>query len=132
MGVIMDERNNFDTFDILAAAIGVVFAFMLLPQPVDRLTERIVVPLSMLAAVTIKRLCFPTKEANPDSKTSIRMVYLFIALTGTVCMGLALLAIFADLQEFSTPSVIKIMLGSGIVFLIVATLIDRRWLKLRD
>ena len=79
--------------------------------------------------VAIKRFYFPTKEANPDSNTGLRMSYLFIALIGTICLGLSLLAIFADLQEFSEPVVIKTLLGSGIGMLIIATLIDRRWLK---
>ena len=128
----MGDRNNFDTLDILAGAIGVTFAFMLLPQPVDRFTERVVVPLSMLAMVTIKRFFFPTKEANPDSNTGVRMAYLFIAIAGTIASGLALLARFADLQDFSDPAVIENLLGVGIALLFFATFIDRRWLKRRD
>lgn len=127
----MSDQNNFDTLDILAGAIGVALAFMLLPFPADRLTERIVVGLSVFVMVIIKRYFFPTKVANPDSKASIRMGYLLIALIGTVCLALALLGIFSDLQEFSNPAVIEILLGVGIVLLIVATFIDRLWLKLR-
>jgi len=128
----MDERNNFDTLDILAGAIGVAIGFMLLPFPADRLTERIVVGISVFIMVVIKRCFFPTKQANPDSKASIRMGYLLIALVGTVCLALALLGIFSDLQEFSDPSIIEILLGVGITLLLIATMIDRLWLKLRD
>jgi polyferredoxin len=128
----MDDQLNFDTLDILAAAVGVVIAFMLLPFPADRLTERIVVPLCALAVVTIKRFVIRTKQPNPDSSTSVRLVYLLIAIVGTICLGLALLAIFIDLQEFSEPEIIEVLLGSGIIMLIIATFIDRRWLKLRE
>ena len=128
----MSDKNNFDTLDILAAAIGLVLAYTLLPQPVDRGTERVVVVLSMLALVTIKRFCIPTKAANPNSNTGVRMAYLFIALFGTACMGLALIAIFADLVEFREPGVTELLLGSGIALLIVASIIDNRWLKLRE
>jgi FtsH-binding integral membrane protein len=126
----MDDKLNFDTLDVLAAAIGVVIAFMILPNPVDRMTERIVVPLCMLAIVTLKRFFIRTREPNPESNTSIRMIYLLIAIIGTICMGIALLAMVADLQELNQPDIVEVMLGSGIALLIVATFIDRRWLKL--
>ena len=50
----MSDRNNFDTLDILAGAIGVAFAFIVLPFPADRGTERIVVGISVLLMVAIK------------------------------------------------------------------------------
>ncbi len=128
----MSDRNNFDTLDILAAAIGVALAFMMLPFPSDRTTERVVVGISVFLMVVIKRCIFPTKTANPESKASTRMAYLLIALIGTACLALALLGIFAGLEEFSKPAVIEILLSVGIALLVVATFIDRSWLKLRD
>lgn len=129
---MLNDKNNFDTLDILAAAVGVVFAFIVLPQPSVHSTERIVVSLFVLAAVFVKRYCFPTKRANPNSSRGLRMAYLFIALIGTVCAGLALLGLFIDIQELREPEVTKTLLGSGVVLLTVATFIDSRWLKLRE
>lgn len=103
-----------------------------MPFPADRLTERIVVGLSVFIMVVIKRCFFPTKVANPDSNVGIRMAYLFIAIAGTIFLALALLGIFADLQEYSEPVVIETLLGFGIVLLLIATFIDRKWLKLRE
>lgn len=127
----MDDRFNFDTLDILAAAIGIVFAFSILPFPVDRFTERTVVGLSVVAMIGGKRLFLTTKKANPDSTAIIRLAYLFIALVGTVCVGLPLLAIFVDsMTEYREGMVIEGMLSLGITLLLIATYIDRRLLKL--
>jgi hypothetical protein len=127
----VDDKINFDTLDILAAAIGVVLAFSLLPVPAHHGTERTVVGLSVLAMVTIKRLFITTKKPNPNSKGGIRFAYLFIALVGTICVGLSLLALFVDsMAEFRVGGVTETMLGFGIFLLLVATYIDRRLLKL--
>jgi hypothetical protein len=114
----MDEPINFDTLDIVAVAIGVVFAFSILPVPANRGTERIVVCLSALAMVTVKRYFITTKKANPNSKAGIRLAYLFITLVGTVCVGLPLVVIFADsMTEYRDGGVIKVMRSSGISYL---------------
>jgi hypothetical protein len=127
----VDDKINFDTLDILAVAIGVVLAFSLLPVPADHGTERIVVGLSALAMVTINRFFITTKKPNPNSKAGVRLAYLFIALVGTVCVGLPLLALLFDsMAEFREGGVIKTMLGFGISLLLIATYIDRRFLKL--
>lgn len=127
----MNDRINFDTLDILAAAIGLIIAFSLLPVPADRNTERIVVGLSVLAMVSVKRFFVKTKQPNPHSKAGIRFAYLFIALVGTVCIALPLLAIFVDsMAEYREGGVSQTMLGFGITLLFIATWIDRRLLKL--
>jgi len=128
----MNDKNNFDTLDILAAAVGLALAFTLLPQRVYYGIEETVVVELILAAVTIKRFCFPTKSANPNSHAGIRMVYLFLALFGAACMGLALFAIFVGYEELRVPGVIELILGAGVVLLALATVIDRRWLKLSE
>lgn len=127
----MDEKINFDTLDILAAAIGAVIAFSLLPVPADRGTERVVVGLSVLAMVIVKRFFITTKQPNPNSKASVRLVYLFIALVGTVCVALPTVAMFVDsMAEFREGGVFKTLLVFGIALLLIATYIDRRLLKL--
>ncbi len=127
----MDDKINFDTLDILAVAVGVVFAFSLLPVPADRGTERIVVGLSTFAMVTVKRFFITTKKPNPNSTAGIRFVYLFIALVGTICVGLPVVAMFVDsMSEFREGGVFIAMLGFGVVLLLIATYIDRQLLKL--
>jgi len=127
----VEDRINFDTLDILAAAIGVICAFSLLPFPAERGTERTVVGLSVFAMVAVKRFLITTKKPNPNSNAGIRLAYLFIAFIGTVCVGLPLVAIFVDsMTEFREGGVVKVMLGFGIILLLIATFIDRRLLKL--
>lgn len=127
----MSDRLNFDTLDILAAVAGVAFAFFLLPFPAERNTERIVVGLSALAAVTLKRFFIKTKKSNPDSKPGVRLAYLFLALVGTVCLALPLLAIFDDsMAEYREGLVFNTLLGLGITLLVIATCIDQRFLKI--
>ena len=126
----MDDQLNFDTLDILAVAMGAGFAFSLLSLPADRGTERIVVGLSVLAMVTLKRYFIKTKQPNPNSNAGIRLAYLFIALVGTVCVGLPLIAMLADFRNEFREGVIEALLGSGIVLLLIATYVDRKLLKL--
>ncbi len=57
---------NFDTFDVLAAGLGVIAAFSVLPVHGDRHTERIVVALSAFFAVAVKRKIVLTLTPNPD------------------------------------------------------------------
>lgn len=127
----MNDKLNFDTIDILFAAIGGFVALSILPFPADRLIERIVVPLSMLLMVTIKRFLFPTKLPNPDARGILRMTYLLIAFVGTAFLGLALLAVYLDLAEFREPRARNALLLIGALLLSVATLIDKRFLKLQ-
>ena len=126
---MLNERNNFDTLDILAAAIGMVIAFSLLPVPADRGTERIVVCLSILVIVTIKRMWFPPRPANPDSSRLLRMGYLFIAISGTACVALAFVGIFLDVSELRVPTVFILLLGGGTSLLLIAAFLDFRFLK---
>ena len=125
----MNDKLNFDTVDILAGAIGAFIAFSVLPISSDRGTERIVVGLSVLLMVTIKRMFVPTKSSNPESSLIIRFLFLFIALIGTGFIVLALLGILGGVQEFREPMIKNAMFITGIFLLSIATLIDSKYLK---
>lgn len=126
----MADKSNFDALDILAGAIGLVLAFVVLGSSADRGTERLVVVVCVAAAVAIKRLLIRTRSAKANSSVVVRMCYLFVAFTGTACVGLALLATFAGVDELAGAA--EYLAGSGAVLLILAAVVDSVWLKAPD
>ena len=126
------EKMNFDSLDVLAAALGMIAAFSVLPAQSDRHTERIVVPLSMFFAVVLKRKIVPTLAPNPDSGFKARLTFLLTSLIGTCLLGMAFIDKFFVLGMFpnASQSFYAILLGTAL--LVVATVIDRRYLKTRE
>lgn len=131
------DRMNFDTLDLVVASIAIVATLWLLPENPSYGTERFAVGLAVLAVVGAKRLVIPTLPANPDAHALVRMLYLFIAVVGTACVGIGLYVRFGDLYEFQGPAAMdpniaaRYPLGLGCTLLVLATILDRVWLKRR-
>ena len=125
----MSDKLSIDTLDILAAAAGLACGLILLPADAALSSERILVGICIFIAVSAKRLLIETKPDNPHANRFVRMTYLFIAIIGTGCCALALLGVYGNVEEFNTPHVINGLTLTGGAMLIVAAIIDYRWLK---
>ncbi len=125
-------KMNFDSLDVLAAGLGLIAAFSVLPVQPDRHTERIVVPLAMFFAVVLKRKIVPTLAPNPDASFPLRFVFMLTSFVGACLLGMAFIDKLFVLGMFlnSRQSLYAILLG--LALLVVATVIDWRYLKIRD
>ncbi len=125
-------KMNFDSLDVLAAGLGLIAAFSVLPVQPDRHTERIVVPLAMFFTVVLKRKIVPTLAPNPDSGLKARFAFLLTSIVGACLLGMVFIDQFFDVRMFSNSrqSFYAILLGLSLI--VVATVIDRRYLKIRE
>ena len=128
----MRDQLNFDTLDILAAALGAIAAFSVLPVDGDRSTQRIVVCISVFFTVAAKRKFVPTLTPNPDSSFQLRFVFMLISLIGACFFGMAFIDKVFDLGMFPNASQRNYAVLFGVVLLAMANFIDRRYLKLRE
>ena len=131
MNVLRDQLN-FDALDILAAALGAIAAFSILPVDGDKSTQRIVVCISVFITVAAKRKFVPTLNPNPDSSFQLRFVFMLTALIGACFLGMALIDKLFVLGMFPNSSQRNYAMLFGAVLLALANLIDRRYLKIRD
>lgn len=125
----MSDKLNFDSLDILAASLGVIAAFAILPVPGDRATERITVVILVFLAVAVKRKFVPTLSPNPSSSALARLSFLLIALVGACLLGLVFIDTVFNVGAFPNASPRNYAALIGIVLLVMATFIDRRYLK---
>lgn len=123
---------NFDTLDVLAAGLGVIAAFSVLPVQGDRHTERIVVALSVFFAVAVKRKIVPTLAPNPDSSFQSRFVFMLTSFLGAGLLGMVLIDKLFVVGIFPNSSQSIYATLVGIALMVVATVIDWRYLKIRE
>ena len=123
---------NFDTFDVLAAALGVIAAFSVLPIQGDRHTERIVVGLSVFFALAVKRKIVPTLAPDPDSGFPLRFAFMLSSMVGACFLGMVFIDKLFVLGMFPNSTQSNCAMLVGVVLLAVATVIDRRYLKIRE
>ena len=128
----MSDKLNFDSLDILAAGLGAIAAFSVLPVPGERNTERIVVGISVFLAVAIKRKFVPTLSPNPSSSILLRLSFLLIALVGACLLGLVFIDNVFNVGIFPNPSQENYATFFGMFLMVIATFIDRRYLKLKE
>ena len=130
------ERYNYDTLDIMAACLGGVLAFALVPFEMNWATERLVVPGAAFACILMKRRLVPTMPPRRDSSRLARLIYLWVAIVGTALAGGGMALAMFDVPEFEQPVaglpegwLMMSLLASGGVLLGIATAMDRAWLK---
>jgi len=124
----MGDRRSFDALDMLAAALGAALSFAVLAGSADSDSAKLVVVVCVAAVVAMKRLFISTRTRSPNAVR--RVVYLIIAFSGIACLGLALLAMFAGVDELAGAA--TYLLWGGLALLILAALIERDWRKPQD
>lgn len=118
--------------DVLAAGLGVIAAFSVLPVHDDRHTERIVVPLAVFFAVAVKRKIVPTLPPNPDSSFQSRFVFMLTSFLGAGLLGMVLVERLFVVGIFLNASQSTYATLVGTALMLVATVIDWRYLKIRE